>query len=681
MGTPSEAIAYEAINVVSGASFADTSLVVVVDRSGSMGEQLQSGTIKINAVRNAASFLAQIASTDPQNRLGVMGFNANASKVYPGSGPIIEVTTGNLTAYLTAISGLSPNDGTQVTNALLAARQWLQEGNTASRRKAIIVLTDGDSSDKWITSQHAQQFVGVPVYTIGFGDNTTSFNEAELKLIAKDTGGAYYYAPNEAQLRAIYDEIQRQVTGANGIVQLDKPLYPNQVETIEFQVDPTLQQFRLAANWDSTQIGNVKLKLLMPNGVELDENNVASMLANSSILSSNGSWIFSTRSPQPGTWKLVVTGASFAGATGALRLTSSVNTTVQLEVALSPGPGITGDPLSTLISLVNLDPAWSISSIINAQATAVLPPGRRVPIDLYDDGYHSDGSANDLLFAAVVPGHLTTQVGSYILEIIVNGLLGTGSFVGTAGSTDSATTPFNRIFTVARQVEMPTNTAQTANLASMVVRKPNSATEYCISYANYGPGIAKNVQMLVSANNAIYATSDVAATRHLVDGFAFGWNLGQVEPDTSNTIATTIIPLQENEPVELATWIGSTVPENGSLADIDIDPIGADTINVAIDAGKTHQIDAGWTLFGLNGIQPTVALPTSILCAIDGPVDLVLGYEKGGVTYDPSVPDHINTLRELDALHGYWIKSEAARTLAVNGTEVAVDTPDRKSVV
>ncbi len=669
------ATAYEALEVVAGVDFVDTNLIVVVDRSGSMNETLQSGAVKINVIRAAASFLTQLASTDAMNHLGILGFSSGAGKVYPFSGPTAEVNSGNLNAYLAAIAGITAGGGTRVTDALLTARAWLREGSAAYRRQAIVILTDGASSDRWSTIQHAPQFAGVPVYTIGFGDSTSSFNEAELKLIAKDTGGAYYYAPNEAQLRIIYDEIQRQVTGANGIVQLDKPLYPNQVQTIEFQVDPTLRQFRLTANWDPSQVRTVNLKLVTPDGVEINEANVATALPNSAIFSAGGSWIFSTSSPKPGTWKLIATGAAFAGAAGSLRLTSAATTPLQLELALSSGAGIVGESLSTLLSLASFDPTWSVTSILNAKGTVVLPSGRRVPIDLFDDGYHGDGAADDLLFAAVIPGHLTTQVGSYILEVVVDGLLGDGTTISADASVPQSTQPFSRVFTTVRQVEAPANSDATANVASMVVRKPNSTTDYCISYANHGPGVADNVQLLVSADNAIYATANVAATRQLVSGFAFGWNLGQLQPNTSGTIATTIIPLLDSEPVELATWIGSTVPPNGTLADVDIDPVGADTINVAADGGKLHQIDAGWTLFGLNGVQPTVALLTSIFCAADGPVDLILGYEKGGLTYNPNVPAHINTLHELSALRGYWIKSNAPRTLVVNGNVIAVDTP------
>ena len=44
---------------------------------------------------------------------------------------------------------------------------------------------------------------GVPVFTIGLGD----VNAENMQQLADETGGQYYYAPDESDLDAIYDQI------------------------------------------------------------------------------------------------------------------------------------------------------------------------------------------------------------------------------------------------------------------------------------------------------------------------------------------------------------------------------------------------------------------------------------------------------------------------------------------
>jgi hypothetical protein len=66
-----------------------------------------------------------------------------------------------------------------------------------------------------------------------------------------------------------------------------------------------------------------------------------------------------------------------------------------------------------------------------------------------------------------------------------------------------------------------------------------------------------------------------------------------------------------------------------------------------------------------------------VLESISGCVDLVLGFEQGGLTYDPTLPE-FSTLWEADHLSGYWIKiSESCPTVTmeVTGMKVPVTTP------
>jgi hypothetical protein len=53
----------------------------------------------------------------------------------------------------------------------------------------------------------------------------------------------------------------------------------------------------------------------------------------------------------------------------------------------------------------------------------------------------------------------------------------------------------------------------------------------------------------------------------------------------------------------------------------------------------------------------------------------MLGFNREGLTYDPTLPHHMNTLHAVDGLHGYWVRTDAPRRLTLSGIDVPIDTP------
>lgn len=58
-----------------------------------------------------------------------------------------------------------------------------------------------------------------------------------------------------------------------------------------------------------------------------------------------------------------------------------------------------------------------------------------------------------------------------------------------------------------------------------------------------------------------------------------------------------------------------------------------------------------------------------------GLYSVVMGYDGGGLSYYPSLPDEFNTLRLLDPYHGYWIKMESKGVLVISGYPATSQTP------
>lgn len=90
---------------------------------------------------------------------------------------------------------------------------------------------------------------------------------------------------------------------------------------------------------------------------------------------------------------------------------------------------------------------------------------------------------------------------------------------------------------------------------------------------------------------------------------------------------------------------------------------------------KECLLNTGWNLVSWNLDTDTDAIE-EVLSSLDGCIEVVLGYEQGGLTYVPGM-DIFNTLNATDHLSGYWIKLGDAcnHTLEITGVPVEQDTP------
>jgi len=102
-------------------------------------------------------------------------------------------------------------------------------------------------------------------------------------------------------------------------------------------------------------------------------------------------------------------------------------------------------------------------------------------------------------------------------------------------------------------------------------------------------------------------------------------------------------------------------------------------VEVCLEAGATITkicaLSEGWNLVSWSVNTETDGIE-SILGAYWDKIDVVLGFEQGGLTYDPELPQ-FSTLWYVDHLSGYWIKVKAGQafSLEIEGVPAAVNTP------
>lgn len=192
-------------------------IVLCLDVSGSMTAQ----DLKPNRMEAAKKVAVDFVNERPTDRIGVVIFSGESFTQCP-------LTTDNavLVSAIKNIRNGMLEDGTAIGAGLGTSVDRLR--NSDARSKVVVLLTDGENNGGLIDPKTAKEIAkafGIKVYTIGIGTegfapqpvNTpmgvvierqkVSIDEPLLREIAKETGGKYFRATDNASLAAIYDDI------------------------------------------------------------------------------------------------------------------------------------------------------------------------------------------------------------------------------------------------------------------------------------------------------------------------------------------------------------------------------------------------------------------------------------------------------------------------------------------
>jgi Ca-activated chloride channel family protein len=201
----------------------DATVVLTMDGSASMNATDVAPT-RLEAAKSAAStFLDELPE---RFRVGLVSFS-NATRV-------LEEPTDDRDTVRTSLEGIQGEVGTAIGDAIrdsiaLAPRD--ENGQRSDKKLfAVLLLSDGKNTagvDPLDVLDEAKE-AGVPIYTIALGTDAgtveipNEFGELEtvsvppdpetLRRIAAETGGRFFEAPTEADLKAVYEQIGSQVS-------------------------------------------------------------------------------------------------------------------------------------------------------------------------------------------------------------------------------------------------------------------------------------------------------------------------------------------------------------------------------------------------------------------------------------------------------------------------------------
>lgn len=414
---------------VNYAARADADNALVIDRSGSMNI-----AGKMTAAQGAARLYVDSWRTG--DKIGVVSYSSSATVDLS----LRDWNTTSRDDAITAINALTAGGLTSIGDGLNTGMQELIDRGDSAHDWVMILLSDGLNTvnpppQDFLTAYKARQDAGskVPrVHTVALGPDA---DRTTMERIADQTGGSYHYssepppaaalaatvAPAAVDLESLPNELaeiyrvigetvvgQQQILADRGSFTVGAP-----VEHI-IPVDGAAQEALIVFNWTPSLL-SAEVTLTNPDGVS----------AGPPTLSDSTHFVWRIPTPQAGDWVLSVErefACEFCAELYLVEASLRSDLTMEAFLGLAPEARLAGRPMPVLASLsdnARIPGAAVSASIIDpAQLSHVL--------NLYDDGLHGDGAANDGFYGNTF--YQTYQGGSYVAVVSAQGSAATGSF-------------------------------------------------------------------------------------------------------------------------------------------------------------------------------------------------------------------------------------------------------------
>ena len=402
-------------------------VMLLIDRSGSM--RLDNN---IEKAKDAAKQFVDLMQDN--DKIGVASFNSTATLNYT----LTTVISNTRTEAKDATDPLTATGTTSIGAGLELSQGELNTNGESLDPWAIVLLSDGMENTAPMVADVLPAIIQTKtvIHTIGLGSFA---DEPLLQNIALQTGGTYNFVPSGQgqDLSGVYNTIAGAVSGQQTLISLAGVVQAGATDTKSVVIDSTLEQATFSISW-SDNANTLDLTLEDPQGNVIDPAD-----PNVSFVSGPNYQYYQVTFPTltPGTWLMKITNGAFvqAGlAADAIEASEEPyvaqvrgQSDLEANVYIDETTFLPGDPIKISITLSDEAP------IKGAQVLAVVGPLIRVTptalndepnplLYLYDDGAHSDGFANDGVYANLLPGSETTTVGTYNFTVFANGLSNRG---------------------------------------------------------------------------------------------------------------------------------------------------------------------------------------------------------------------------------------------------------------
>jgi Ca-activated chloride channel family protein len=190
-------------------------VLLVIDVSGSMGEEVGGGETKLDLAKRAS--IEALDEFKPEDQVGLRIFSTNISPKDPTDYldvvPIGEIA-GNREAIARKIASLVPTEGTPLYTTSSASFEFMKAQYDPTRINAVVLLTDGRNEDdfndlnatiaKLRAGSEGQSSEPVRLFTIAYGQDA---DKATLKRLSEATNAATYDASDPQTINKVFTAV------------------------------------------------------------------------------------------------------------------------------------------------------------------------------------------------------------------------------------------------------------------------------------------------------------------------------------------------------------------------------------------------------------------------------------------------------------------------------------------
>ena len=387
--------------------------VIVLDRSGSM-----TTNNKIGAAQNAASAFIDFLSDG--DWAGVTSFATTASTDYS----LHEVTPGSTVRAdaIDAINGLAATGSTALGQGMQQGFSLLTGAGHLANDWSLVLLSDGWENVPPYWATVAPGIEKSVIHTVALGSDADTIL---LQKIAAANYGSYFYVDVNPPLAPDFDSLaptvalsvpnqlpNRLADAYLSIGELDRgwqrlfqQVLTSNTEYLWVDVPKGTPEVIFGLNWSDPAGQAVILDLLDPDGFSVKPDAVHTRQTHTH-------WL--VRDPKAGQWKVFVRILKqVEGMELFFTLSGKSQTTLIAGIGGDPEKRGTGSTVPIYGILTDEKP------IAGASVYALVTNGNSVLLQLYDDGKHADGKAEDGLYANSLDK--IAKSGGYSVKLVATG--------------------------------------------------------------------------------------------------------------------------------------------------------------------------------------------------------------------------------------------------------------------
>jgi hypothetical protein len=374
---------------------------------------------KIQAAKAAARLFVDLMR--PGDKIGIVPFSClvepcqEPSLVFPLTviGPEGSSTTSHRAKIF--IDDLVAEGNTSIAVGLQASLRLL---DIMDPLRVMVLLSDGkENRDPRVTDTLLDQIRGnnIKVLTVALGSDA---DQKLLSHVAWETNGIYRFAPSGDVLQSIFFEILGRINGENILRTASGTVSSGGTAEEKILVDSTIGSTTFSLFWRGSELD---LTLVQPDGSIIDPS-VAETDPNVSFVSGGTYQFYKIYNPQAGEWSMRIYGKSTPADGEAYSISVSAMSSMDVSIKFDKAEYIAGDPIKIEARIEDTfidfpGPNYVLGAAV--KVTVDDPDLNHYSLELYDDGLHGDGDANDGVYANTFAD--TFLIGNYNFNVQVSG--------------------------------------------------------------------------------------------------------------------------------------------------------------------------------------------------------------------------------------------------------------------